>query len=968
MRKFNLLGAVLVVASFAMCLDAYAQSSVDGAIGGTITDSSGSVVPGAKIDIRNNGSNAIQTVTADDSGFYRAIHLQPGTYTVTVTASGFELYKASEILVEIGLLHDLPVKLAVGSSNEVVEVTSQPPAINTTSPDFTGQIDQKVLQDLPINNYRWSAYALLTPAVVSDSNGYGLLSFRGQSTLLNNINIDGVDDNQAFYSEERGRTRAGYSTAKSSIQEFQVNTSNYSVEYGRAAGGVVNSITKSGTNAFHGEGYFFDRDAEWGAKNQFSTLQGVVFKPKDWRKQFGFGVGGPIIKDKLFFFFAWDRFEHNFPAILVASNTASIDALVRTAPDAALAACSGTGAPTSASSGKAGVDFAVCSLAANLNGLYTTTGTSNLAAVAPAQYAAAATTWTNNVLGTSSVPGYLSMTGLTPRTGTQSIFFPKIDWQATGKHHVTAEVNRLRWNSPAGFQTSTSGLQYGRQSLGNDFVSDTYGIAKLDSLISAKIANEVRYQYGRDFEYDLPQTPTTQFETNTLMKTGSYTNPNPYPPNVYLGGNFLQFGTYATGMPRLGYPDERRWEIADTVNYFWKNHNFKFGMDYIHTDDVANSLSYQFGEFSYSGGSNSTYSGVTLAPMINLVTDINANKACRVGTTPVVCYGSYLLGQGPQGFDFQTGDWAGFAQDDWKITPRLSLTLGIRYDYEHLPSPYASLVNPALPNTGHLPSDKNNIGPRVGFAYDVFGTGTTVVRGGYGMFFARVINSTIYSALTGTGNTALGANGVPVSQLSFTLTPTTTGAPVFPSVASTGGTTPTPNAVYFDPHFQLPQIHQADFTVEQQLGWDTVFSVSWLGSWGRELPTFYDQNLPTPYQINYTVSATNKPTSGPLANINGLTSNLYLKTTPTSATCLSQRPNCSYGQLTDIISSVNSNYQALVTQVSHRLRAWPDVLGKLHMVACAGLWREQPDILHQQRSFGCKQSEGRVRQLEPERS
>src|SRR4030081_3213584 len=116
-----------------------------------------------------------------------------------------------------------------------------------------------MLQGLPVNNYRWSAYALLTPGVVVDASGFGLLSFRGQSTLLNNVTIDGADDNQAYFSEERGRTRAGYSTAKASIQEFQVNTSNYSTEFGRAAGGVVNSVTKSGGNQFPGALYFNQR-------------------------------------------------------------------------------------------------------------------------------------------------------------------------------------------------------------------------------------------------------------------------------------------------------------------------------------------------------------------------------------------------------------------------------------------------------------------------------------------------------------------------------------------------------------------------------------------------------------------------------------------------------------------------------------------------------------------------------------
>jgi Carboxypeptidase regulatory-like domain/TonB dependent receptor len=917
--------SLLVIVCFGTGVDGYAQSAVDGAIGGTITDTEGLVVPKAQVVVLNNGTNAVQTVMTDDAGYFRAIHLQPGSYTVTITAAGFDTYRSPAVVVEVGLLRDLQAKLKVGSETQTVEVTAAPPPINTTSADFTGQIDLKVLQDLPINNYRWSAYALLTPGVVSDTSGFGLLSFRGQSTLLNNITIDGVDDNQAFYSEERGRTRAGYSTAKSSIQEFQVNTSNYSTEYGRSAGGVINSITKSGTNAFHGEGYFFDRDAEWGAKNQFTTLQGVVFKPKDWRKQWGVGVGGPIIKDKLFFFFAYDQFKHNFPGIAVASNTASIDALIRTLPDATLPACSGTGAPTAASTGTAGVDYAVCALAANVNGVYSSSGQANLAGVTPAQYAAAATVWNNSITGSSSAPGFLSLTGLTPRTGDQTIFFPKIDWQASSRHHVTAELNRLRWQSPAGFQTSTSGLQYGRQSFANDYVRDMYGIAKMDSLITSTISNEVRYQYGRDFEYDFPQTPTP-YEVNTLMKTGSYTNPNPYPPNMFLGTNFLQFGTYATGMPRLGYPDERRWQVADTANIAHGNHNIKFGIDYVHTNDIANSLSYQFGEFSYSG-SGTSYSSATLAPVINYVTDVNKPLGCRgtvngVANQPVACYGSYFLGLGPQGFEFQTGDYGFFAQDEWKVTPRLSLTYGIRYEYEQLPSPYASLQNPALPQTTHMPSDKNNIAPRVGFAYDVYGGGKTVLRGGYGMFFARVINSTIFSALTSTGNTALGSNGLPVSQLQYTYTPIQAGAPTFPSVtpAGSGSTVAAPNATYFDPNFKLPQIHQADLTVEQDVGWGTIFSVTWLGSWGRELPTFYDQNLPTPVGITYTVSPTNKPTSGPTANINSVQTTLYLKSTTPASVCPSQRPNCNYTVLTDIASSVNTNYQGLVAQVTHRLR------------------------------------------------
>ena len=206
-----------------------------------------------------------------------------------------------------------------------MQVSDEAPLVNTTSPEFAGVVPQIALQEVPENNYRWSAFALLTPGVVNDSNGYGLLSFRGQSTLLNNITIDGTDDNQAYWSEERGRTRAGYSTIKAAVQEFQVNTSNYSVEYGRSAGGIVNSVTKSGTNALHGEGYYFDRDSAWAAQNAYVTHPVEIstspvaysvksFKPTDLRRQFGFGVGGPILKNKIFFFFAADKFYHDFPA------------------------------------------------------------------------------------------------------------------------------------------------------------------------------------------------------------------------------------------------------------------------------------------------------------------------------------------------------------------------------------------------------------------------------------------------------------------------------------------------------------------------------------------------------------------------------------------------------------------------------------------------------------------------------
>ena len=315
-KLFHVLAAVFAVVFFSGTV--FAQSAATGNVEGIVTDPTGAVLPGVAVVVKNTQTNVVREATTDSGGRFRATALQPGTYEVTANLSGFQVASIGPIEVPVGQTATVDVRLRPQGVTESVTVTAESPLIDTTRTDVSNVVGETAIQNLPINGRRWENFVLLGPAVTNDGN-FGLVSYRGISGLYNNNTVDGADNNQAFFSEARGRTRTSYSISQASIKEFQVGVSNFSAEFGRAAGGTVNAVTKSGTNSFRGEGFYFLRDDKFTSKDPF--FPAGIERPDERRQQFGGSAGGPIQSDKVFYFVNYDQQVRDFPYFVRPSQS-----------------------------------------------------------------------------------------------------------------------------------------------------------------------------------------------------------------------------------------------------------------------------------------------------------------------------------------------------------------------------------------------------------------------------------------------------------------------------------------------------------------------------------------------------------------------------------------------------------------------------------------------------------------------
>jgi len=283
-----------------------------GAITGTVRDASGSAVPGAKVVVTNTALGLTREITTTEAGIFAAPALVPAAgYKVSISKEGFASYEATAVLIQVGETVNLTVSLKVGAVTQTVDVTESIPIVEDSKTDLSAVVDTAMITELPINGRRVDQFVSFAPAVSKDAD-FGLLSFRGMAGG-NSFLVDGNDTTNQYYNENAGRTRLGSQLSQDAVQEFQAMTGTYSAEFGRASGGVVNTITKSGTNQVHGTFFWFFRNRTLNAIDRYAIVNNAPYSTPEVRHQTGGTFGATIVKNKLFAFFNTEIQRRHFP-------------------------------------------------------------------------------------------------------------------------------------------------------------------------------------------------------------------------------------------------------------------------------------------------------------------------------------------------------------------------------------------------------------------------------------------------------------------------------------------------------------------------------------------------------------------------------------------------------------------------------------------------------------------------------
>ncbi len=441
---------------------ALAQLSGSGSINGSVTDASGSVVPAVAVTIRNTDTGTERKTQSNDAGIYNAAFLQPGHYEVSVSKPGFATLVRKDLVLQVGQTLSADFSLTVQTTQSEVTVTSELPVVDPDKTEVSQVISESQINNLPLAGRRWDTFVLLTPNVTTDGTS-GMVSYRGLSGLYNSSTVDGANNNQALFSEARGRVGGGVLVySLDSLQEYQVTSSSYSAELGQAAGGVVNAVTKSGTNQFHGDLFYYLRYPTWNALDPLPKANGIYSQPIHQWQQFGLSLSGPIIKNKLFGFFTYDGSRKVNP-ITYTSTTYN--------PSVRALAC-------------------------------------------PTQLSAAQCTAANGFLG--------GLQGVYPRATNNDILFGKLDYQISSRNHLSTSFDYANNSAPNGYSTAPSANNDSIQTNGSYIYHERIFIANLDTTFTNTIVNNLRFQWGRDLEVAGSNAPGPYVSLTNITNYGEF--------------------------------------------------------------------------------------------------------------------------------------------------------------------------------------------------------------------------------------------------------------------------------------------------------------------------------------------------------------------------------------------------------------------------------------------------------------
>ena len=689
----GLVPSLALALTLACALMTHAQTqSTTGTIQGTVTDANGAVVPGANVEIKNPATNSTVTLATDEAGRFVALALPPGNYSVKVTKQGFGTLVLETVELTVGKAINLQLSMKVSGVEERVTVTA--PTVDTVKTESSTTLNEKAVSTTPILGRKFEDLLTLTPgvSVVQGPDG-DEITFAGQRGVFNNVSLDGGDYNNGFFGEQLGGQRAAIDITLEAVKEFQVVATGASAEFGRTAGGIINVISKSGTNEVHGSLFHFQRLEALTA----NTSDG---KPlKDFRReQFGGSIGGPIKRDKSFFFVAFEGIRER---------------LTRATLSAAIGTPCSVSAPT------------IIANEALIN------GSADCQRLALINFIKASRNQDEGLPVQHPIRNYA--------------FLGKTDFNLNSSNKLAISYNfDYSKNTNQTFDVAT----YGNSANGTEGPSKINVVnINLFSTVSPTKLNEAHFGYTRELR------PRSATPSNLLADTGAGGGFNPAETSFRFGNPFfLQPGVDETLW---------RAQVKDNFSIVSGNHTVKLGGDWVHTvnsqvfrgfftgrylfNTVAGFLRYASpaalgAGFGPNAGQcpNGTWTSLT-AP------------SCTGAGTPLLLY---LQGAGPSGLatdaagasSIKNEDYALFAQDKWQVRPNFTLSYGLRWEAQIFPDPITPpsqtaygkfLSDPRFPSDGTLHSPKKEFQPRLGFAWDLSKKGRSVLRASYGIYYAR---------------------------------------------------------------------------------------------------------------------------------------------------------------------------------------------------------------------------------------